>query len=277
MPWSFNDARFYGLHHLMWSGVTATTTMRLICLLALHALETVLFALEFRHEISRSPYPFSVSIVSPWNHRRRDSYLIDQLDLLIQIQCFGCFSPLKRTQVILLTARILIDWNYSLCIDTKHRNNEIFVEKENIDELISALMMNSQGIVDFNNLFYSAILRWKTCRKQMEEKSLACLGTFSKGASLKQLNRTVTEMSFLFCSTEADCCVGEAAGEACWEPCYCVLLQDEQTLTAYRSEDMAVSRLSIFCSISSQAYGNNLTITKLDTSGLSSFHSIYYK
>lgn len=41
---------------------------------------------------------------------------------------------------------------------------------------------------------------------------------------------------------EAECCVGEAAGEACWEPCYCVLLQDEQTLTAYRSEDMAVSR-----------------------------------
>ncbi|XP_043276483.1 disabled homolog 2-interacting protein isoform X4 [Venturia canescens] len=39
---------------------------------------------------------------------------------------------------------------------------------------------------------------------------------------------------------EADCCVGEAAGEACWEPCYCVLLQDEQTLTAYRSEDMAL-------------------------------------
>lgn len=41
--------------------------------------------------------------------------------------------------------------------------------------------------------------------------------------------------------TEAECCVGEAASEACWEPCYCVLLQDEQTLTAYRSEDMAVS------------------------------------
>lgn len=40
---------------------------------------------------------------------------------------------------------------------------------------------------------------------------------------------------------EAECCVGEAASEACWEPCYCVLLQDEQTLTAYRSEDMAVS------------------------------------
>ncbi|XP_017887082.1 probable Ras GTPase-activating protein isoform X5 [Ceratina calcarata] len=39
---------------------------------------------------------------------------------------------------------------------------------------------------------------------------------------------------------EAECCVGEAAGEACWEPCYCVLLQDEQTLTAYRSEDMAL-------------------------------------
>ncbi|EFN88798.1 hypothetical protein EAI_13041 [Harpegnathos saltator] len=38
---------------------------------------------------------------------------------------------------------------------------------------------------------------------------------------------------------EAECCVGEAASEACWEPCYCVLLQDEQTLTAYRSEDMA--------------------------------------
>ncbi|XP_014482654.1 PREDICTED: probable Ras GTPase-activating protein isoform X5 [Dinoponera quadriceps] len=39
---------------------------------------------------------------------------------------------------------------------------------------------------------------------------------------------------------EAECCVGEAASEACWEPCYCVLLQDEQTLTAYRSEDMAL-------------------------------------
>ncbi|KAK2575000.1 hypothetical protein KPH14_008754 [Odynerus spinipes] len=39
---------------------------------------------------------------------------------------------------------------------------------------------------------------------------------------------------------EAECCAGEAAGEACWEPCYCVLLQDEQTLTAYRSEDMAL-------------------------------------
>ncbi|KAG7209218.1 hypothetical protein KM043_015345 [Ampulex compressa] len=39
---------------------------------------------------------------------------------------------------------------------------------------------------------------------------------------------------------EAECCVGESAGEACWEPCYCVLLQDEQTLTAYRSEDMAL-------------------------------------
>ncbi|KYN05502.1 hypothetical protein ALC62_03595 [Cyphomyrmex costatus] len=38
---------------------------------------------------------------------------------------------------------------------------------------------------------------------------------------------------------EAECCVGETASEACWEPCYCVLLQDEQTLTAYRSEDMA--------------------------------------
>ncbi|KYM93283.1 hypothetical protein ALC53_00219 [Atta colombica] len=40
---------------------------------------------------------------------------------------------------------------------------------------------------------------------------------------------------------EAECCVGEAASEACWEPCYCVLLQDEQTLTAYRSEDMALT------------------------------------
>lgn len=50
---------------------------------------------------------------------------------------------------------------------------------------------------------------------------------------------------FLFSSfPEAECCVGEATGEACWEPCYCVLLQDEQTLTAYRSEDMAVSTLS---------------------------------
>jgi len=44
-----------------------------------------------------------------------------------------------------------------------------------------------------------------------------------------------------FSFAEAECCVGEAASEACWEPCYCVLLQDEQTLTAYRSEDMAVS------------------------------------
>ncbi|CAD6234171.1 GSCOCG00007615001-RA-CDS [Cotesia congregata] len=39
---------------------------------------------------------------------------------------------------------------------------------------------------------------------------------------------------------EPECCVSETAGEACWEPCYCVLLQDEQTLTAYRSEDMAL-------------------------------------
>ncbi|XP_044596038.1 ras GTPase-activating protein nGAP isoform X3 [Cotesia glomerata] len=39
---------------------------------------------------------------------------------------------------------------------------------------------------------------------------------------------------------EPECCVSETAGEACWEPCYCVLLQDEQTLTAYRSEDMAI-------------------------------------
>lgn len=45
-----------------------------------------------------------------------------------------------------------------------------------------------------------------------------------------------------FSFAEAECCIGEAASEACWEPCYCVLLQDEQTLTAYRSEDMAVSR-----------------------------------
>lgn len=44
-----------------------------------------------------------------------------------------------------------------------------------------------------------------------------------------------------FSFAEAECCVGETASEACWEPCYCVLLQDEQTLTAYRSEDMAVS------------------------------------
>ncbi|XP_020710215.2 ras GTPase-activating protein raskol isoform X5 [Athalia rosae] len=39
---------------------------------------------------------------------------------------------------------------------------------------------------------------------------------------------------------EADCCGSEGGEEACWEPCYCVLLQDEQTLTAYRSEDMAL-------------------------------------
>ncbi|XP_043462805.1 uncharacterized protein LOC122498878 isoform X2 [Leptopilina heterotoma] len=46
---------------------------------------------------------------------------------------------------------------------------------------------------------------------------------------------------FLFVDySEADCCVGDASAEACWEPCYCVLLQDEQTLTAYRSEDMAL-------------------------------------
>ncbi|KAK0091716.1 hypothetical protein PV326_002790, partial [Microctonus aethiopoides] len=38
---------------------------------------------------------------------------------------------------------------------------------------------------------------------------------------------------------EPDCCVTDGNGETCWEPCYCVLLQDEQTLTAYRSEDMA--------------------------------------
>lgn len=47
----------------------------------------------------------------------------------------------------------------------------------------------------------------------------------------------------VFLSTEADCCISESSGEVCWEPCYCVLLQDEQTLTAYRNEDMAVSFL----------------------------------
>lgn len=45
----------------------------------------------------------------------------------------------------------------------------------------------------------------------------------------------------LFYFLEPDCCVTDGNGETCWEPCYCVLLQDEQTLTAYRSEDMAVS------------------------------------
>ncbi|XP_024947249.1 probable Ras GTPase-activating protein isoform X6 [Cephus cinctus] len=48
-----------------------------------------------------------------------------------------------------------------------------------------------------------------------------------------------TLLLLVHCS-EADCCVGESNAEACWEPCYCVLLQDEQTLTAYRSEDMAL-------------------------------------
>ncbi|KYQ56590.1 hypothetical protein ALC60_04445 [Trachymyrmex zeteki] len=50
---------------------------------------------------------------------------------------------------------------------------------------------------------------------------------------------------------EAECCVGEAASEACWEPCYCVLLQDEQTLTAYRSEDMA-RRAILQCAVNTK-------------------------
>ncbi|KAJ8673030.1 hypothetical protein QAD02_004291 [Eretmocerus hayati] len=45
----------------------------------------------------------------------------------------------------------------------------------------------------------------------------------------------------MFCvGTDADCYGGDPSDESCWEPCYCVLLQDEQTLTAYRSEDMAL-------------------------------------
>jgi len=35
--------------------------------------------------------------------------------------------------------------------------------------------------------------------------------------------------------------VGDKAPLVTWEPYYCVLLQDEQTFTAYRSEEMAVS------------------------------------
>ncbi|KAK0076058.1 hypothetical protein PV325_005949, partial [Microctonus aethiopoides] len=46
-------------------------------------------------------------------------------------------------------------------------------------------------------------------------------------------------LDLLMHNCEPDCCVTDGNGETCWEPCYCVLLQDEQTLTAYRSEDMA--------------------------------------
>ncbi|XP_015109076.1 probable Ras GTPase-activating protein isoform X5 [Diachasma alloeum] len=56
----------------------------------------------------------------------------------------------------------------------------------------------------------------------------------------RDIRRVYTGALDLLINCEADCCVGEASGEACWEPCYCVLLQDEQTLTAYRSEDMAI-------------------------------------
>lgn len=35
--------------------------------------------------------------------------------------------------------------------------------------------------------------------------------------------------------------VGDKEPLVTWEPYYCVLLQDEQTFTAYRSEEMAVS------------------------------------
>lgn len=34
---------------------------------------------------------------------------------------------------------------------------------------------------------------------------------------------------------------GDKAPLVTWEPYFCVLLQDEQTFTAYRSEEMAVS------------------------------------
>lgn len=34
---------------------------------------------------------------------------------------------------------------------------------------------------------------------------------------------------------------GDKAPLVSWEPYFCVLLQDEQTFTAYRSEEMAVS------------------------------------
>lgn len=39
---------------------------------------------------------------------------------------------------------------------------------------------------------------------------------------------------------------GEKAPLVSWEPYFCVLLQDEQTFTAYRSEEMAV-RISFHC------------------------------
>lgn len=32
-----------------------------------------------------------------------------------------------------------------------------------------------------------------------------------------------------------------------WEPYFCVLLQDEQTFTAYRSEDLSVSASILTC------------------------------
>ncbi|CAB0039620.1 unnamed protein product, partial [Trichogramma brassicae] len=46
--------------------------------------------------------------------------------------------------------------------------------------------------------------------------------------------------------------VSDPTDDACWEPCYCVLLQDEQTLTCYRSEDMAQEippRCLVLCSL----------------------------
>ncbi|EZA59813.1 hypothetical protein X777_14385 [Ooceraea biroi] len=61
-------------------------------------------------------------------------------------------------------------------------------------------------------------------------------------AMTKRPSQIHEDQVFTCGSNEAECCVGEAASEACWEPCYCVLLQDEQTLTAYRSEDMALDK-----------------------------------
>jgi hypothetical protein len=39
---------------------------------------------------------------------------------------------------------------------------------------------------------------------------------------------------------------GDKAPLVSWEPYFCVLLQDEQTFTAYRSEEMAVSIFRVY-------------------------------
>ncbi|KOX69119.1 hypothetical protein WN51_06177 [Melipona quadrifasciata] len=81
----------------------------------------------------------------------------------------------------------------------------------------------------------SRLRTWAKLDKQFQD-----LIGLRAGEFLKCSTETLKAYPEFKCREQAECCVGEAAGEACWEPCYCVLLQDEQTLTAYRSEDMAV-------------------------------------